>query len=390
MADQSLLQGSLSEMSRTILTDRVNAIWTELNQNAASWIAGQGHQQFETYRGQFREAAVLGTLCAHSQLDAIFAKWADSQRAYASIVRQKVLDGRKELTEEIELLEAEIARLQPKKLDFDRAALKFSQDNSPELAQAAAALASYAKEFRTHSAEKLRFEISLRNLDRGATDLDTLARMEGNAPLHYRILPANEILKQLGEETYDGIPFEPFQIFVNGAITDHFTRAGLRPKVRAAVQDDGNGMHVQILAPDLSALIAMKDYVDALPPGASFTSTRARQSIPEDACAFSPRTLGGYFERGAEIFGLHVEKGGARHYTKQEGTVALSRGVFLDQILATLVQPEEGRVNEFYMTLAMQRLRENPIGYDGFTVQDVRNELDQIGYPLDNRGIGIG
>lgn len=386
----------LTKSTQEVLTKLVDRHWERIRGTQQGTALEKSHGTYESLRAQYRETAVLATLCDHATLDAVLDGWSILQKSYAKIVKAKILAGKEKLEGERKTCEELIEHLKSIQVRYDELSEELAKTKSKEERRTIVAkltpLQRDVDELDKYEGAKKKIEGALRGIECAAADLQTILDLEGVESIHYAIASPEIILAKLEDGTYASPTFEPFAVVQMG-IKDVFMRGEEQRKVeekdieripRAA----GKPLDTTELPDILNGLLQLKRYVDELRPGRVFTSKEAREAMGREYMC-GAKGVGGWLERGSDLFGVTCEKKPGREFTRRGG-LSIADGIFLAEMLERFANPADAaKVSEFYIKRALAQIREQPIAYEGFDTTCLLKEVQAFGYPATMKQLGM-
>ncbi|PIN74934.1 hypothetical protein COV18_05355 [Candidatus Woesearchaeota archaeon CG10_big_fil_rev_8_21_14_0_10_37_12] len=401
-----VLSRGLSVAVRQEFSRSVDTSWTEIQGEKNSDVIKRGHAAYLGRRTLHLRTAGLAVLTNHHKRAEIADNWAHLQDVYAQRVREQIVEGKADLEKELGTVNRNISELESIKHEHDelweqvRGSPKPDREKLTKLAE----LSEHLDLWDSYAEDKARAERALIGINKAASDLDNLRHMEKHDRVHYRILSPEEINTQLKDNAYTGLPFEPFHV-VTAEVADLFERKVLKPVVEPVSPGKldepvpaGNRKKLRLTEKpkELEALLVLKQVVDEYTTGSVFTSGQLKENVSaahartsEEDYLFGAGVLGSYLESAPDTFHVNAgKKGTARRFTKQNAE-PISEAEFLGAISDHLRPSERAAVNSFYISKALDLLREQQKGYDNFTADDVVAATREYGFEVSRRAVGI-
>ncbi|HIH43396.1 TPA: hypothetical protein HA246_07185 [Candidatus Woesearchaeota archaeon] len=367
---------------------------------------------YKALRTKYSELATLTALCQHPGLNDIISHWSELQLAYIAHVKDKLKEENEILLQERDgAYTPEIDKLEKEKQELTEEWARISKDATavPSISVLEKLLANKKRieQLKPLYDDLKRIKTALGAVANVQGELNRILDLPPHETINYVLLSAKEIIGSLKAGTYKGIPFKPFTLYGKNGITRSI-EAAVVPEVEevskgAAETGETRAPVLDIrvpsndIAPDLVALLALKDLIDNYSPGTILTSAKVREDLekkygnkfPVDSEVFNIKIVGNYLRDNLNAFGLkETDKIYVLAKLERE---PLTREQFLAQVYPNIRAQDSSRISRHYITKALAMIRVDPdISHDTFTAEQVRKKLLEYGCTvIDRRTIGI-
>ncbi len=336
----------------------------------------QEHAAYAQRRQRFYQVATIASIVDRNEAG-ILEAWGGLQNQYAAHVREALAKKKEELRSvDIEVLKAEIADLEP--LERERNALweemhksRTAPDPQNQKSTRFAALQEKLKPLNDLRSKYGALSNALEQVTRVHTDLDAVLKMPLQEKINVVLPDPEQVLADLEKGMYTGMKVEPYNQFA----PEQAAAVTLLPVVPV----NPNSKPKELLA-----LLGLKAVVDRYAPNVSFTAVAVSPEIP---AGMEHRIVGTYLKTAPAIFG--VEKVQGNTFKKMPHS-PLEEGEFIARILDHLRREDNVEVNRFYLTRALQRIREDPrMSYTPFTVEEVLEAVKPDHFPMTAKAVAV-